>query len=120
MICTVQVEDTLNLNLRGALWRKPPTHVLYGKPRFRVAVAFENLVMHVIVAIFVARITAFDIDHDCATRCACRSVELDIAALELERSVYGVHRRAQRKVDLRGCGLQLQRRLLRLTSRSTR
>jgi tetratricopeptide (TPR) repeat protein len=96
----VDLERALHLEVRFSLLGKGPDHALGKENDLRIARAFEDLVVHVGIAIVIAALAAGCVHHDFACRVTRLRIELDDSALQLERAVDGVHRGAQRPRDL--------------------
>ena len=87
-------------------------HVIRSEDDVRIAITFENVVMHPLVPCLAATIAALSIDNDFPGAFAgCKTV-VNRSPLQLERAVDGVKNVTQRELDSSLRRVQFEDRLL--------
>ena len=113
VILAAEPERAGHLYLRTSLWRDRSLHVFWRENNIREFRAFNNFLMHFLVAPIASTFAAGRVYHHGPTGLATRGVEMNLAAFKLERAVHGMRRGRQREFDFRLRGIERENRLLR-------
>ena len=100
-------------HLRNTLRIDGSFYVLRSKNNLRIFLALQNFLMHFLVAALVVAVAARGVHDDFSARISRRSIETDVAALQLECPMNGVERGIEREFDCGLRGIQLDCRFLR-------
>lgn len=112
MVASMQLENAVELDRRVS-----PQFDFAGQSGRREsdlgkALAFENLLVHFVVAALVAAVTAGSVDDDEAAGRASRLVEVNRPAFDREGSMHGMESSRQGELDVRVSRVKIERHLL--------
>ncbi len=106
MIGAVDAEDALHLDVRGSLCGDSAYDSLGRENYLRIALTLQHLLVHFLVARADSRFAARSINDDFAARVSCAPLEIDCAALQLERCSESAVHIMDGHVDFGSCRIE--------------
>jgi hypothetical protein len=99
VVLAMKFHDARNGYLGRSLWRDRSLDAARNENDLRKLRAVQNLLMHFLVAAFIAALAAQRVHHDGAGCGAFAGIEMNFAALQFKRAVHGVERCPERELD---------------------